>query len=309
MIKVLVVVSGLVLLVPEPGPDPGSLTAIVLASKHLDAQVPEHVPAFRQPADDPSHESWNLSEPFDVKIEIAGEPSGTIGLGGWHHFLAVSDLEKEPGTLHVRRDCFEGSCKANQAELVAGRIRFEGRWRTRAASRDRQGWSVPPDFTDQVKLALRNGARTSTPHAGFKPRRIATGLVLETEVNALADLAITINGERKQPTLSGRGRCARWIGPGVEKCVILEAENWPEYDVPEECQCKHGAEIPDECKLDRHFEAFYALLEPVPAPEERWLPYVEEGYCEAPTVPGPGNPPAVRCPPLTGAVAPVEVKQ
>jgi hypothetical protein len=304
MIKVLVVVSGLVLLVPDPGADPRGVTGIVLATGSEGSTITEHVPALRQQLDPHSTRVWNLEVPgFDVVLEIENPIPDANCFRNWDHFAALTELQTDDDDFRVRNECVEGFCKQGSTDLVAGHVRFEGCWQTRAVSRCTEDWDKPPQFRDRAMLSFRKASDVSQQHPSFGMKRMATGLALEARVRSIDDIVLKVDGVSQELRPSKDATCEMWnVNPEAAECVVLEVENWP--DVEPSCLCSGEAEITDDCRSDNHFTAFYDLLETTPPPNERWLPFVEEGYCSCSGAPSVRNPPAVRCPPPTGVAAP-----
>jgi len=306
MIKVLVVISGLVMLVPEPGPNPQTLTAIVLASEPYLGGVPEHVPALRQLLDPYSARTWNFpAKDFKASFEIESDSPKSVTLGNWDDFVPLLDLEVGAGEdFHVKKTCLTGDCRrVDQKKLVAGIVQLTGGWTTRAATRCNEQLVVPPEFTDQAELIFRT-EQDPTPNGTFGEKRLATAMVLDGQVDAIEDLAFLVGNARQTIQLSDSDLCHDWFDSSVSKCVIFELENWPRDDHSAQCDCSAPEENLD-CQLDRHFRAFYDLLvQPPASQDDQLLPYVKQGYCDCGAGSGAGNPPAIRCPPPTGVAEP-----
>lgn len=286
MIKVLVVVYGLVLFVPDgpPGSDPRGVTALALDSSAWQ-DLHEHVPAIDQ------HGGTSADVPLgdDFQVVFRTAKPGSITLTALPHLARVDELANS----RVRRECLEpgGSCE----DLLRGRFRFEGLWRTRPASRCLE-WQLPLDYRDQAVYDFRPQKNLNS--SGGTARRLATALIFEADVQDLDDVAVVVSSGDTPRTLklstSESGVCRAFINSNVPDCVVIEVANAAVTEPDEACRQE---DPPQYCRADPHFAAFYDLLMSPPAEASRRIPYVTDNYTLCDTEKGIGNVPTIRCPP------------
>ncbi len=301
MIKVLIVVSGLVIFVPDAPPNPQRMTALLVETKDAHGMplhgMTLHVPALRQQLDFFSVRSWHINNgDFEAVFKVEMNGQATISLGAQKDFPHLSQLTANPDDATIKPDCLTGKCtddSADKNKLVAAIVRFEGRWRTRPLLRCEKAWILPVDFDEKSQSEFRL-ADLTTVLTGQAQRPLATGLALETEIETLKDLSLVIHGSTQQLQLTDPTMCQAWLGVGVSSCVVLEVENWPEVPIDASCNV---ADPPSHCRVDKHFKMFYDLIVTPPKENERWLPYVAAGVVKCPNSPGAGQPPGIRCPP------------
>lgn len=295
MIKVMVVIYGLVLLVPGGHPD-DVLTAVVLNTQNR----MKHEPEFKQqaPMAGPAH--WALDPGFEFVVQAPGEPGELVQLD---EFVELASLTATPEQGYIRPECVEpdGDCTHGGENLVAGVFHFRGNWTSRAASYCGR-WVAPVDDYDDAELDFRteggNVHRT-------QDRELATALVLETTlpsedaldrlVERLGDQGVYLNLSKTKP-----GPCKRWRLDEDESCVVLFVGN----------PARNPPPCPD-CRLDRHFSAFYDMTVGA-ADGDRYLPYLvrpdnsclsEKSFTRwLKSVLGIRNDPSPRCPPPIGKV-------
>ncbi len=293
MIKVLVVVWGLVLFVPD-APDtahPAGLTALVLDTDAW-SHIPEHRPRFLQHGADLGTPS--IDRDFDIVLRVPG--SAPVELGGLPHLVALDRLTDRPDQAVVRADCLRRapSCSFEGRPMVAGKIRFEGAWSTRPVSKCTE-LELPLGYRDQALWDFRPANDLGQP--GDSRRRLATALAFEAEVVEIDDavIEITVGGTNRRVALfeSAAEVCADFLGE-AGRCAVLELANGVS-ELPR-IRCTGGSDDPPECRGDRHFAAFYDLLLS-PGPDPRLIPFVVENYLECDSRMGIGNMPSVRCPP------------
>jgi hypothetical protein len=133
-------------------------------------------------------------------------------------------------------------------------------------------------------------------------------LAFETQVSSLKKLKIWIDDEEQPEVLEAKpGVCKEWFKKDpqtgdIPRCAVLELENWPDVELPEECKKEPPPHSP--CRVDEHFAALYDLVVEPPPPGARLLPFVADKYlvCDPDSDPGggPGQPPGGRCPPAMG---------
>src|ERR1700740_3102585 len=97
--KVLIVVSGLVMFVPDASQDPTLLSALLVETQGMKAQwpwgSPLHIPEIRQPIDMYSHRVWpvNNHQDFTVSFKIVKDHAkASVGLGAQKDFPQLNDL-------------------------------------------------------------------------------------------------------------------------------------------------------------------------------------------------------------------------
>jgi hypothetical protein len=298
MIKVLVVVSGLALFVPNSSTDPVRLTALLLETQYTStAEMPLHVPVVRQPIDFPSARTWTLNRgDFSATFKLLSGGKATINLDAQKDFPQLRDLVTDPQDAKVDPDCLAGKCKdCNHKKKVAAIVNFEGGWRTRPVQRCSKEWVPPPvDFKENAMSEFRNESDLGAAALQSQPpRRFATGLAFEAEIDRLEDLQITIKGMPSVVQLSSSSVCKDWRNDEATPCVVLEVENWPAIS---DSTCDPVNPSP-ECRVDMHFSMYYDLISKPPT-GDRWLPYVISSGSDLScgSTGGAGNPPGIRCP-------------
>lgn len=308
MIKVMVVLYGMVMFVPVDEMD-GKARQLTVIFADGGSHVPdaEHEPVVKA-VDDHGNlgPRWPLPDEFEIVVEETHHADGDrwIDLEARADFAPLRDLYTHKDRGYVRSDCMQNdaSCEVSGEDPVRGIARFEGHWDTRPADHC-AGWTLPIKYADDAEIEFRRSA-SGRAHEGEPRRPLATALVLETEIQSLAELVVTLDGfPMPLPTLPAR-TCEEWIkahDPGHE-CVILVIGNpTTSYPTCEGTECR---------RYDTHFSAFYRLTMDPPIRRNRWMPYVVTNpLCPVPAAPEdpsyeewyePANPPAVRCPPPFG---------
>lgn len=295
MIKVLIVVYGLVLLVPDgpPDTDPAGLTVLVLNGSAWGLNVP-HVPLVNQLGGS----SGDLTLGTDFKVVFRTPDVGSIDLTGLAHVVSLDTLTDTVNDGRVKPGCVEpkpGACQLNGQPMVAGRFRLEGTWRTRPLSRC-LNWETPLGYRDQAGYEFRPEDDLNT--ALGSPDRLATAVVFEAEVQSPTDIEVELSTGGGSPQTvpletSAKGLCKTYIGPSASECVVIEVANPANIGVDPDCI---RSSPPQKCRIDRHFSAFYDLVTP---PSRRRIPFVATGYFKCDSHGGLGNHPAIRCPPAT----------
>lgn len=282
MIKVLIVVSGLVMFVPDTPNN--TVTALLVGTKSMRGMV-EHIPQLHLYPASSSSQSWNLEHQVNnsVLIRVKAKNRLSINLDAKKDYAQMSQLTTG---AKVKPECLAGKCKQ-----VAATVRFEGGWQTRPLQRCSDEWSFPVSFEKEiVKSGFRKPPAFDKPLKSQPPRRLATGLALEADIEKLEDLRLEIKGASQKLQLAKPGKCKRWRGTD-EPCVIIEVENWA---VPTPPLC--GKNKPDPCRPDRHFAMFYDLLVNPPANGDRWLPYAVSPAADLKCPSSGDTKPAIRCP-------------
>jgi len=299
MITVLVVVSGLVLFVPD---EPKAITALLLDTSDAPAASSHgiaHIPALRQPLDLASAITWPIEKNGDFHV-LLQVPSGTpIKLGAKKQFPNLSELTTKVNNM-VRSDCVKGTCSDAQGRnLVAADVRFEGAWEARPLRRCAKHWKRPVGFDENAKSDFRKISEPTKAKPGAGPDYIATALGLEARISKLEDLHFQIKTAggtvllTPKLELSRPETCREWLPSGDPVCIVLEVEDWEAAAAGIKPPCTEF-DTRSECRIDPHFALFYDLLVN-PEPPDRWLPFVAEGSLACFT--GLDNLPAVRCPP------------
>jgi hypothetical protein len=295
MIKVLILVSGLAALVPDPGEDPKGLTAL-LAETRYSGHLQEHVPVLRQPLDKYSTRSW-LIDQGHFEARFVAHDGTAIGLGAESYFPHIDQLTDVRADGKLNPDCLTLDCADGEdRSLVGAAVRFEGGWRTRPVQRCATPWILPVGAFDEKALSdYRKLSNLNVYHSDHTARALATGLALETQIDRLEELKFYVGSVLQTLQLTSAATCKEWLGSSVDKCVVIELENWPRGKVDTVC---NGEDPPAHCRVDHHFEVFYDLIaKPTPV-NDRWLPYVSAGEARCPNGGGPAQPPGVRCPPV-----------
>lgn len=291
MIKVLIVVSGLVMFVPDSSQNPQGLTALL-----LDYAGAHHAPALRHQVDSFSVRSWYvINGRFNASFKV-GPAKPSIGLDAKDASPQLGQLVTKTDDARVKPDCLKGNCKKNNKNLVAAVVRFEGNWRTRPLQRCAKEWIYPVDFREKALTDFRKIGALDKAKDNLSPRAMATALAVETQVDNVNELYFEIQRNNKSVrqtlTPSDTETCQQWLGDSVTSCIVLELDNWPDLPLNKNCD---GDNPEPKCRVDEHFAAFYDLLENPPKDEDRWLPYVAGGSLKCPNASGPGTPPGIRC--------------
>jgi hypothetical protein len=307
MIKVMVVVWGLVMFVPQGVTGRGDTASatglrVLFANGAVIDKEMEHQPTLwlvEQGGE--LSEGRPLSSDFALRIS-EGSLAGRIGLAARWRFAQLPDLN--PGVA-VKRTCFDNEplCRTNGGvDRVLGTAVIEGEWTSRPASICDGEFPSPVVFDDAATFSYRKSENGDRRHDA-PPFQLATVLVLEAEVSSLDDV-LTLDGTPVTiPLLEGQA-CKNWIegaSLGTE-CGVIVLGNPPKHEM--ECDS-------DPCRFDTHFEAFYYMVDRLDL-RYLYMPYVEENYkCPQFTARistratggreasglDPVTPPAVRCPP------------
>ncbi|MFL6234351.1 MAG: hypothetical protein ACJ76N_14560 [Thermoanaerobaculia bacterium] len=319
MIKVLIVVSGLVLFVPDPPPDSHRLTALLRDTRHVQSPqgmistkgahgLTAHLPALRQQIDS-SYRGWTITAPDDkdsaqVLFRVPVKAGLSIDPDTSGNFPHLDRLTAKPEDANIDPLCFEGKCKDGDKKRVATVVRFEGSWRTRPLQRCNRRMNLPLRFGqsasthfDEIETARSEFRRPEDtalrPGQGRRP--LATALGLEAEIEKLEDLYLEVKGSVQKLQLTNSDVCKEWLGV-PDPCVVFEVENW-EAPVASDCDVTDRDKLPPECRIDRHFGLLYDLILNPPKANERLLPFAAEGELKCPGREELDNQPGVRCPP------------
>lgn len=309
MIKVMIVFYGLVMFVPQ-GEMNGTAERLTVMFVNGGSHLPDsrHEPRVRA-VDGMGNlgPMWTLPESFAIDVaETSG--AGSIDLGARDEFAELRPLFTHGDRGYVRSDCMrnEASCRISADDLVQGTVTVGGEWKARQATYCGRGWKLPIDDYDEAESEFRRRV-SGDEHEGMGSKQLATALVLETSLDKLDELSVTM-GNSPPMTLEplSAEACGKWIKghPAEAKCVILLMGNPP----VEHTECTDPSD--EECFIDHHFSAYYrATLDP-PMRMNRWRPFVlTHRKCPAPDVMDVArpaaphaalsvvNPPAVRCPP------------
>jgi hypothetical protein len=302
MITVLVVVSGLVMFVPNP---PQGLIALLVETKYANPNLSHgilHVPAVRHPLDVDSARGWTIDDGnYEILLQVPVRQPAPAGHLALDDFPELGQLTDSPGDAAVKPECRAGTCVDSKGRrLVATTVRFEGTWLTRSAQHCAKRWKFPVgSVKEATKSDFRRLSNPGMPKAGLAPRPLATALALETTIAKIEDIRFQIkrpDGSTITPKLelTSPETCKLWLSDQQQVCIVLEVENWEAAAAPIEPAC--AQEDPrTECRIDPHFAMFYDLIVKPPLQQDRWLPYVAEGSLVCPTLVD--NMPAVRCPP------------
>lgn len=294
-IKVMVVLYGLVMFVPQGG----GLTVLFVNGG-------SHVPAGKhRPTVAVVLENGELGAPLALEdgFEIAIQgPDGKVDSKAQMHFAPLEEQFAHSTRGKVRQDCLgnEASCRKGDDDLVRGWARIEGEWSTHPATFCNYcGWSLPIGFDEEVQFQFRRRANGPPRDEGTFP--LATALRLDTVVKE-DELEKLLSLDPQIAAIKGKA-CEDWIGGKVNKCVILVIGNEPE---PDRDPGSHGPHL-----LDEHFSAFYRVALDPPMRISRWLPYIKEHSCCAgqPAAPSQAiieemvHRPAPLCPPVYATAA------
>lgn len=290
MIEVLVVIYGLVVYVPEgdTGTQADALTVLFVEAAHH-GEGGGHEPVIRhlEQGTDGTGElgvAWSLgsSPPFRVTVRHEGEEgeAGSIALDARPLFPRLEELVGEEGDGLLRSECLEspGDCKTERGRpLVLGSLRFEGEWETYPASRCSRGWDLPIAYGDGMEFTYRRAGDLDT-RRGPQARPLATALILRTTIMSREELEVVVHGSDDPIGLAEveLGTCRGWVAEqdvddagDLERCMVIEMGNRP-VATPSAGPCP---------PLDRHFAAFYDLVQAPPKAADRWLPNLETDAC------------------------------
>lgn len=291
MIKVMIVFYGLVMFVPQVGPQDGGLTVLFVdGGDHVGSG--HHAPTLQVVRENGSpSDPWNLEGVVEIRIQ---GPPGEVDPNAQSYFVQLEDLFAKQDRGLVRTECVhnELSCEESNGDPVKARARITGEWRTSPATHCNEGWSSPVEFDDTARFQFHT---TDGSLRVGDTRRFATALRLDTEVSTreLKELLSLKDGEYAELTTIEGPQCNKWIGGDVEECVVLLIGN--RYFEP---ASPHPYEA-----LDKHFTAFYRVTVNPPQENDRWLPYIlGNPYCPL-DYPLP-NHPAPRCPPTYATAKP-----
>jgi hypothetical protein len=293
VIKVMVVLYGLVMFVPQDG---GLTVLFVDGGSHVPAG--KHTPTVAAVL-----ENGELGAPLALEdgFEIAIQgPDGKVDSKAQMHFATLEKLFAHPKRDRVRQDCLRNqpSCRKGDDDLVLGWARIEGAWSTHPATFcNGCGWSLPIGFDDKAQFQFRRRANGPPRDEGTFP--LATALRLDTVVKEDA-LEKLLSLDPQIAAIKGQA-CEDWIGEDVGQCVVLVIGNEPEPDPG-----SHGPHL-----LDQHFSAFYRVALDPPMQINRWLPYINKHSCcpGQPAALSPAsiaevvNRPAPLCPPVYATAA------
>lgn len=314
----MVVIYGLVMFVPTGEVDGTAekLTAIFVdGGSHVHA---EHRPIARwavgaRELDDP----WELPTDKDFLITIANGAAGGVDLGARPKFSQIASLFTHRDRASIEPGCLEpgGSCSKRGDDLTQGHATFTGEWGTWEATYC-CGLPLPVTDHDEAMFDFRRSAGGNA-HGDVGSAQLGTALAMMADVASLDEVTVIWDDEQQDLYRLDETACKAWFGEtsGVEECAVLVMGNPPvAYH-----ECKGN-----ECRLDRHYSAFYRLAEDPPTRLNRWLPYVRANeLCPVPDVdrqddclalfpaaqnprskPGKLNMPSVRCPPAFGEPPP-----
>lgn len=298
MIRVMVVIYGLVMFVPQNG----GLTVLFIEDEGHGDTV--HVPVVTVVG---TGERALVPQPpgptFNLEIQ-ASDPTGNVDLTALEDFVRIEDLFTYAGRGLVRQDCLdEDGCQAGGDELVLGKLRAVGDWTTRPATYCKDAWSFPVQFDSTLRYEFWSWMRRF--NRGEPTRRIPSALRLDTELpeNSVNE---RLQGLATGAVLEGED-CKKWIGEDVTKCIVLLIGNAP--TLAHNSSSDQISQEPE--PLDRHFSAFYRVTKDPPWRINRRLPYTRtsltcpSGYSssvEHATVIV--TKPAPECPPLVGTPEP-----
>lgn len=304
MIKVMVVIYGLVMFVPqaEKGGAATTLTALFVDSEHhINDTV--HRPVIQWVQEETLGEPWDISGESDFAISITSPRDGGIHLGVRPSFPQLSTLTRS----RVMDECLEpnGDCRSSSSDLTQGLARFSGAWAADDATYC-CGFKLPIGDHDEATFKFPRSNGTDPDMLGN--RQISTALVLTAELSEeeWEDFGVSLNGvSMKEGPISEQG-CVAWLG-SPQRCAILLVGNQP---------VEHGDCHEKGCRFDLHFSVFHLLTKIPDLAERRRLPYVTSNeQCPTPDEAidhecllrshrwaewdkvDPFNMPAVRCPP------------
>lgn len=310
MIKVMVVIYGLVMLVPQGAEVANcsdqkcraeTLTAILLESD-------THQPMIRWVDGNGGLEPpWDLPEATESDFQVTVTAPGTLlDLDDWTWFPRIHEL----ATTRMTRGCLtpDGSCSDLGKDLTHGMITFSGGWGVSPATYC-HGFQLPIGYHDKANMKFPRFNGDDRDRYG--ERKIGTAIVLTRTLESeaeWADLRVELGGVSQKPDQRlEKEVCRKWMGEGVESCAILILGNRPQK--PMKCS---GHE---DCRHDRHFADFYLLTTEPGSQSDRRIPYVTgSARCPTPDIDSndlalyemsawldlfmePRNMPSVRCPP------------
>lgn len=304
MIKVMVVVWGLVMFVPEGVTVEDSdqfADQLTVVFANPGGQDLEHQPKVWL-TDTNGHLQQPIVLPGEFQMQLSGSGTQRIRVTARKYFPDLSSLKAGATAKDV---CVENSqhCKdEDDHDLVLGTASLGGDWTSRPASTCEGKLSLPVDHSDQASFSYRT---VGNDQKQSSEPRLATALVLETEVSSVEDFVRILNSDSISLThLSDATLCRDWIKDygGSAGCAVLILGNPPAHPM----KCSQAV-----CRRHDHFDVFYDLSQGF---QHRWLPYVDtnekcrfdrsvelpmsESHAETgESGMEPVTPPAVRCPP------------
>jgi hypothetical protein len=289
MFKVYVILVGLIGVIP--GSDGKSITAILLKTDGQQTAMGKPITPHEAKVRFRSASS-GISVTRPLTGDLTFEPIGpqadfNVNLNDNHRFPRLGKLLHH--SVVVRSGCTGGNpatdCKHNNLPLVAARVRLTGGWtlrplevesgRTcgdepilRPLARDRSVWGFRPANAEDKEHG-REGEFTN-------------GFMFEIWLPNLASLRV-IGG--LDVMKNQEGDCTS-LDPSAPNCAFIVVRNFGE--------CDPSPMPPHDDSDDTHFELLYALLDPVPTAEQRFIPIRQTKHIPRASQ-GPGQPPGSKC--------------
>lgn len=293
MIKVVVMVTGLVMVAPLPSGNPTAVRILFPQTSGFADSLGNHVHPHQAKVKAGLSKTDLLpagGAPFALSLRPAKPTGATITLNQWHSF---PHLEPFSAGSPAQPDCLAGKpsgCKSGGKDLFAGEILLSDGWSSRPLS-SCSDTVLPYGFTDQSKIGFRTLAAdpTNATVASIPPQPIANTFAFELTVGDLADLDVELNGGKISLVKAKSSQCKKY-DKNFPDCAIVWIVNGPAGG---HVNCKNDPKN-RLCQEDAHFEHLYRYLGTAPA--EQFVPYVVETAICDPSLPyGGGNPPYGRC--------------
>lgn len=299
MIRVMVIIYGLVVFVPQDD----KLTVLFIGDEGHGDIV--HVPVVTVVGTgEEALVPQRLDPAFNFEIQ-ASDPVGKPNLTGLQDFVRLEELFTHPSRGVVRKECLDDDgCETGGEDVIRGKLEITGTWTTRPATYCKDRWSSPIEFDSTLRYEFWSWMRRF--NRGEPTRRIPSALRLDTELpeNWVDE---RLDGLATQAVLEGE-ECKKWIGEDVPRCIVLLIGNAPTlaHSSPSSSRISQQSE-----PLDRHFSAFYRVAEDPPWRINRRLPYIRSSLTCPREYPDPVEhatvivtKPAPECPPLVGTAEP-----